>query len=163
MYARQWGISADAREGVALPGCCQALCLSPPADAAREESQMLGNLLVALFQLLESLRQLIKIMSCQKSIWPSSTRAPTAHCTDEHVWTSFVAQIWDQNGTRFTCVLVCNRTINCLRNWQRLAIVSTLEVTAWNTTWWFKLETISVCPCDLAANPKELMAWVNYH
>lgn len=68
-----------------------------------------------------------------------------------------------KNGTRFTCVLVCNRTINCLRNWQRLAIVSTLEVTAWNTTWWFKLETISVCPCDLAANPKELMAWVNYH
>lgn len=36
-----------------------------------------------------------------------------------------------KNGTRFTCVLVCNRAINCLRNWQRLAIVSTLEVIAW--------------------------------
>lgn len=47
-------------------------------DTATEESQMLVNLLVALLQLFESLRQQIKIVSCQKSISPSSTDTPTA-------------------------------------------------------------------------------------
>lgn len=131
MNVKHWGISADAREGVVLPGCCQALCLSPPADAAREESQMLRNLPVALLQLLESLRQLIKIMSCQKSIWPSSTCAPTARCTDEPSEPVLWLKNQVKNGIRITCVLVSNRTINCLRNWQQLAIVSTPEAIAW--------------------------------
>lgn len=58
---------------------------------------------------------------------------PRSHCT-LHRWAclnQFCGSNIKWKMGPFNCVLVCNRTINCLRNWQRLAIVSTLEVIAW--------------------------------